>query len=323
VKGTTSDHGSLTQWLEFTAPNDPDEMWRVPVAFMLSSWECLFGRGCPGHFGVQDANTQPDVGCCSHGVFIGSRSERDFVQARVDELTDADWDADLRKRFAGDKWLRTIRDRPHGLHRGENDTWVCSCKEEFDDQKDAIEHLSSAGFDSKTRVYNGSCVFNNKTGGSTGKIGCAFHHLGQRTGRPHHDETMPDACWQLPIGLRHDGDGVNVLRPWDADYWGGADDDDKHDSWMAWWCVDTPDAYVGTKPLYKTMERELRKMMGDGSYDRMVELLAPYLHNIPGPPTSGSFGSPLVQKMPGAVTNEGRPMLPLLIGHRTPKRSPR
>jgi hypothetical protein len=91
-----------------------------------------------------------------------------------------------------------------------------------------------------------------------------------------------------------------------ADAWGGTDDAEEPDGrgHMGYWCVDTPDAYRGTRPVYRSMERELRRGMGDAGYERMVELLEEI----------GERRYP----MPGELKNGRRPMIPLLVEQRFP-----
>ena len=69
------------EWLTFPAPDDPTHQFRVNVSFMLSNYECIFGRGCPG---LLNTTVTTDVGCCARGVtFI---DEDDF--AHVSEMVD-------------------------------------------------------------------------------------------------------------------------------------------------------------------------------------------------------------------------------------------
>lgn len=284
MRGTAYDNP--TDWLEFDDPSDEDQAWRVHVNFLMSNWRCLFGDGCPGHFGVQEAHTRPDVGCCSHGVWVEGDVEQ--VKERFARLTPED--------MSPEGWAYI---RKHG--------WLNVYKGDLDNPDPET-------FSAKTKVRDGGCVFALRANEGDGRIGCAFHHMGLRTGQPDHIDTMPDACWQAPIGSQSidsdNGVRISTIEPWDADYWGGADEDGTHDSWMAWWCVDTPDAYSGGERLYVTYEKELRKMMGDGAYVEMARLLKEREHNYVSP-------------MAGAVRNEGRPMLPLIVGNRTPKNIPR
>jgi hypothetical protein len=224
------------EWLTFPAPDDDARQFRVNVSFLLSPYHCIFGRGCPGVLG---RISQPDVGCCERGVEFMDDDDFDHVAAMTAELTAADWDriGDSRKRG----WYKS----------------------------------SNAGVPVRTRVVGEACIFANRTGGASGKPGCAFHHLAIRTGR-HPADTKPETCWTVPLNFSAEepvepgGRETTIVSAFGAEAWGA----DVH-----WWCVDTPDAYAAKVPAYQTFEYELRKMMGDPSYELLVELL----QEIPAP----------------------------------------
>lgn len=292
MKGTTGH--ATTDWLEFIDP-DPERKtaWVVHLPFLLSKWSCLYGQGCPGLFGTQEKHIYPDLGCCGKGVHMNSKAEMSKLQSEVELLTEED---------IGPKGLAYIR--KHG--------WNVQLPPRPGDNTEDEDYTHF-----RTRVRDGGCVFAKRADDGDEKTGCAFVHLAARLRLGIHMDVMPDACWQLPIGhdLAYDEERdltVRNIMPWDADYWGGKDDDGTHDSWMSWWCIDAPDAYQDpdTLPIYLKMELELRNIMSDAAYERMVELIEQRMGNY-------------VEPMPGAVRNEGRPMLPLLVGNRTPKRQPR
>lgn len=268
MKGTA--YENPTDWLEFEKPDNKGSYLRVHLGFMLSNWSCIYGQGCPGIVSEGEEGVATDIGCCRQGAHIIDPEDLKKVTEHVAMLTDEDWDEENRLQAEKGGWLVTYKE-------GE----------------DADGEIST-----KTRVVNRGCIFANRhTGsvGSTGKIGCAFHHLGQRLGKSH-TELMPDICWQLPLYMDpEDEDGVETLRPYDADQWDASDD------WMKWWCIDTPDAYHSDRAVYITLEEEIRAMIGDPCYERLVELIKERAGNAISP-------------MYGAVRNEGRPMIPLLIG---------
>ena len=37
------------QWVEFVNPDDEDEIFRIDLTWLLSSWTCIFGSGCKGN----------------------------------------------------------------------------------------------------------------------------------------------------------------------------------------------------------------------------------------------------------------------------------
>lgn len=272
-----------TEWLEFDDPSDEDQAWKVHIGFMMSSWQCLFGNGCKGLNGTEE-HTPVEVGCCGHGAYINGKKERDMIQSRVDQLTEDDLGpkalADIRK----NGWIRVFsEDDKTGLY---NEDYL----------------------NAKTRVKNGGCVFANRMGDG-GRIGCAFVLQAARLqdkpiSEVDHTEAMPTVCWQLPIGIEHLtndlGFTISTLVPWDATYWKGSTDEDGNtDTWLSWWCVDAPEAYVDqSRRLYRTMEMELRKTMGDASYELLRDEL-------------DKRGENYYQQMPAQI--DARKMLPLTV----------
>jgi hypothetical protein len=271
MKGTA--HTGPADYMEFIHDG---KNYRANLSWVMSNWKCIFGEGCSGHFGENDKTYAPDVACCSLGFWVDDQKDIDKVNHYVEQLTDEDWDKELRQvvEAKGD-WKITYKD----------------------DDKD----LSV-----KSRVHEGGCVFANRSNGSAGKPGCAFHVLAERIGK-HFTEVKPNVCWTVPLHVYQDEDNVTVVDTWDADEWGGAQKDGTHDKWMKWWCVDTPDAYVGTQHVYQYLEAEMRLIIGDGPYETMVQEIEK---------RKGNYIAP----MPGSVINDGRPLLPLLIGDRKPAR---
>jgi hypothetical protein len=260
------------EWLTFPDPEDPDHQFRVNVSFLLSNYECIFGRGCPG---LLNRGVHPDIACCERGVTFLGDDDFEHVAEMVGELTPEDCDNIDHVRLRG--WF---------------------------------QRSPGSGRPYKTRKVGDACIFANRTEGSAGKAGCAFHHLAERTGR-HHTETKPFICWSIPLNLSTErpiepgGAHTTIVTAFTADAWGGTDDDEEPDGHghMGYWCVDTPDAYRGAREVYRSMERELRKGIGDAAYERLVELL----DEIERPR----------HEMPGQLVNGRRPMIPLLLTQRS------
>ena len=122
---------------------------------------------------------------------------------------------------------------------------------------------------SRTRVVAGACIFLNRPGFAAG-AGCALHVLALRQGR-HPMVTKPDVCWQLPLRntQREEGDGTttNILSEFSREDWGegGAE--------FAWWCTEAPEAFTATEPVYRSLETELRAMVGDTLYETIAAYL--------------------------------------------------
>ena len=83
--------------------------------------------------------------------------------------------------------------------------------------------------------------------------------------------TKPDVCWQLPLRRtdrqEEDGTQSNVLSEFGRKGWGPGGDE------FAWWCTEAPEAFTGTTPIYRSMELELRAMVGDALYEAIAAYL--------------------------------------------------
>jgi hypothetical protein len=70
---------------------DPDEdrTWLFDVTFLLSGWECIFGRGCQGVL----TGPSPELvqGCCSYGAHFTDDDDVERVEAAARTLEAADW----------------------------------------------------------------------------------------------------------------------------------------------------------------------------------------------------------------------------------------
>ena len=120
-----------------------------------------------------------------------------------------------------------------------------------------------------TRLVDGACIFLNRPGFPTGS-GCSLHQVALSRGK-NPLELKPDVCWQLPLRREDEaaGDGhvTSTLRQWDRKHWGpgGAE--------FHWWCTESPEAFVGHRPVYEEMKAELIEMVGKEPYARLVALL--------------------------------------------------
>ena len=61
-------------WVEFPDPADPAHLVRADLTWLLSSWTCVYGRGCQG---VEP--DRPDDGCCTHGAFWSGDEDEERV----------------------------------------------------------------------------------------------------------------------------------------------------------------------------------------------------------------------------------------------------
>jgi len=135
--------------------------------------------------------------------------------------------------------------------------------------KKTVIHNNKQG-ETVTRLVDDACIFLNRPGFAAG-AGCAFHIAAVRRGL--NPMTLkPEVCWQLPLRREDEVDDdeghvTSVIRQWDRRHWG------KGGREFHWWCTESSDAFVGTKPVYKEMEAELTKMVGPKVYERFVALV--------------------------------------------------
>lgn len=223
------------EWIEFVDPDNAEHVIAADLTWLLSRWTCVFGTpACQG-----TVAGRPDDGCCSHGAFLADADDETRLAKSVTLLTAEDWQ---------------FMDQGLG-------------KKGYVEEDDLEEEPAL-----RTRRYRGACIFLNRPGFSGG-IGCALHSMALRKGiEPL--EVKPDVCWQLPIRRTHDWverpDGSQILRTTISEYdrrgWGegGAD--------LHWYCSGSPDAHVGSKPVWQSYAAELTELLGTAAYQELATL---------------------------------------------------
>lgn len=225
------------EWVQFFDPADPEHLIRADLTWLLSRWQCLFGRSC---FGVIAGRA--DEGCCSHGAFFTDADDEKRVRAAV-------------RRLNRDTWQH---------YRRGFQNWT---------EMDTVDGKAPARR-TAVRGEQGPCVFHNDPD-FPGGGGCALHAQALRDG-VHPLEYKPDVCWQLPIRrsqewvTRPDDTKVLVttLTEFDRRGWGAGGHE------LHWWCTSAPEAHGGAEPMYRTYEAELVALIGRPAYDRLAELCA-------------------------------------------------
>jgi hypothetical protein len=118
----------------------------------------------------------------------------------------------------------------------------------------------------KTRTVNGACIFHNPPGFPAG-TGCAFHIAALEAGERPMD-WKPDVCWQVPVRLEDhvedNGHVISTLREWKRRDWGSGGNE------FAWWCTESPEAFVGGEPAWRYFREELTEIMGPTAYAMLV-----------------------------------------------------
>jgi hypothetical protein len=130
----------------------------------------------------------------------------------------------------------------------------------------------------QTRLHQDACVFLNRPGFGAGP-GCALHLHAMNTGQ-HFSETKPTVCWQLPLRAidrdEEDESITSILTEFGRDGWGEGGEE------FGWWCTEAKEAFTNSEPVYKSMEPELRKMLGDAVYEEVVKYMD--VRTTAGPP---------------------------------------
>ena len=122
------------EWVSF---EDPEELrtWVFDVTFLLSGWECIFGRGCQGVL----TGPAPEMvqGCCSYGAHFTDDDDVARVKAAAAKLTAEQWQ------------FRKEGKRGGIIHKEADGTRI-------------------------TRLVDDACIFLNRPGFAAGP-GCALH----------------------------------------------------------------------------------------------------------------------------------------------------
>jgi hypothetical protein len=225
------------EWVEFVDPADESHLIRADLTWLLSRWTCVFGKACHGIIAGRAAE-----GCCSHGAFFTDADDEKRVRTAAKRLTPKTWQH-YRRGFS-------------------NYTEVDS----VDGKKPARRTATRAG--------DGPCVFLNDLD-FPGGGGCALHAQAVRDG-VHPLQYKPDVCWQLPVrrdqewSKRPDGTKilVSTLAEFDRRGWGAGGHD------LDWWCTSSPEAHVGTEPMYLSYAAELTALIGEPAYAMLARLCA-------------------------------------------------
>jgi hypothetical protein len=205
------------EWFELEDPAKKGATWRVDVTFLLSRWNCIYGRGCQGVL----EKPQEVEGCCSFGAYFADDDDRKRVEAAAARLSPELW----QHKSAGDRGI------------GKR----------------------------KTRVVDGACVFLNRED-FRGGMGCALH-IGALAAGESPVDWKPDICWQLPLRYREEDNDVHIIEEFSQASWG------EGGTTFCWWCTDAPEAFTARKPVFLTLETELRRIMGDGAYEALARYL--------------------------------------------------
>jgi hypothetical protein len=316
-------------WLMFPLPSDPDVKVHAHANFLMSRWECMFGK-CPGLTTPKEETFASDIGCCGDSFYVNDAEDHRNIQARVQQLTADDWDSELRSYVMRRGYAKGASTDEEALARGWQHWKNKPASGTLD--PDDTEYWSLKG-----RIHNGACIFANRSTGNvgkTGKIGCAFLHAANRqaeavqldddgTNDARHDLAMPVVCHQLPLRTAHDYEDVWVptepengiemevktrrlvkitIRPWDANEWPA---EAGHEYSGHWWCVDDPASYTAETALHTRMRGSIERIIGVDGYARLVQELERRAQTIAPMPILDT------------VRPQGRPLIPLAVAGKT------
>ena len=231
--------GFARDWVEFTDPNDEEEIFKCDLTWLTSYWTCIYGDGCKGVF-----ENRPNAGCCTEGAMYSDQDDEERVRKAAADLTPEMWQF----------YDQARPKKPNGQLR----------ISDLDEDKER-----------KTRTVDDGCIFLNRKGyvapGFTGSFGCVLHHLAQNENR-HFVDTKPDVCWQLPLRrsfeTREVGEreySITVIGEYERLAWGDGGDD------FDWYCTSNTDAHIGNEPVYISNRTELKALMGEAAYAVLAE----------------------------------------------------
>lgn len=222
---------------ELVSFDEPDgtRTWVFDVTFLTSNWECIFGAGCKGVYSEEASDLSE--GCCTHGAHLVDKADRKNLKARALSLTDEQW------QFR------------HDALNAEGIATKVTLK------NDEGVHVS--------RIVNGACIFLNRPD-FPGGAGCALHRAALDAGERPLD-WKPEVCWQLPLRRFDDTDSyghlTSTIREWKRRDWGEGGVE------FHWWCTESPEAFVGRKPVWESMADELTQMVGSSVYTELAKFL--------------------------------------------------
>ena len=128
---------------------------------------------------------------------------------------------------------------------------------------------TNAAGETVSRLVEDACIFLNRPG-FPGGPGCALHRAALERGERPLD-LKPNVCWQLPLRREDDeaddGHVTSTVRQWDRRHWGEGGFE------FHWWCTESPDAFVGVRPVYEELRDELIELVGAEVYGMVVKYL--------------------------------------------------
>ncbi len=218
-------------WTEFTDPADSGQRLRCDLTWLTSSWQCVFGNGCPGIYA-----DRPDDGCCTLGAHFTDDDDVDRVAAAAANLTPQDWQF-----------------HAQGTATGRRRDWI--------EREDGAR---------KTRVVQDACIFLNRPD-FPGGPGCALHRQAIVAGVPPHTVKpdvcwqLPIRRLYRQVELQDGSSYLEItITEYDRRGWGPGGHD------LAWYCSGNPAAHTGREPVFRSCAAELVELIGEAAYAELV-----------------------------------------------------
>ena len=170
------------EWVSFEDP-DEERTWVFDVTFLLSNWECIFGRGCQGV--LTGPAAEMAQGCCSYGAHFTDKKDVRRVEAAAATLTKKEWQFYKQGKARG-----VVKTNKQG------------------------EVVS--------RLVDGACIFLNRPGFALGP-GCALHAAALGRGERPLDlkpEVCWQLPLRRDDVTRDDGHVVSTISQWNRHHWG-------------------------------------------------------------------------------------------------------
>jgi hypothetical protein len=76
------------EWVSFEDPKE-ERIWMFDVTFLLSGWNCIFGRGCQGV--LTGPTPQLSQGCCSYGAHFSDAEDQKRIVEYAKRLKPNQW----------------------------------------------------------------------------------------------------------------------------------------------------------------------------------------------------------------------------------------
>ena len=237
------------EWIEFADPADPDHLIRADLTWLLSRWTCIFGRGC-------------------HGIIAGPGRRRLLLARRV-----------LHRRGR--------REAGHGAAAKllTPQTWQHYRRglQELHRDGHGRRHEPGPAHRHPARTARASSS-TTPTSPAAAAARCTARRCATACTRWSTSRTCAGSCRSAatrsgPSGPTARRSCVTVLAEFDRRGWG----EGGHD--LHWWCTSSPDAHVGSEPMYLSYGPELTALIGEKAYDELAELCAAREAAAWSPPT--------------------------------------